>query len=119
MQDQVYRLVYLNQEHVSIVECHEIYSMIHFCIKFDTETSFTLVVGGGMLFSSAGAQNQALALGLIPAGTSPVAVFPPTPAQSVEAFSVIFSESLTVNRRGKRSDGTGKLYKSRGKSFVV
>ena len=72
-----------------------------------------------MLFSSAGAQNQALALGLIPAGTSPVAVFPPTPAQSVEAFSVIFSESLTANRRGKRSDRTGKFYKPRGKSFGI
>ena len=72
-----------------------------------------------MLFSSAGAQNQALALGLIPAGTSPVAVFPPTPAQSVEAFSVIFSESLTANRRGKRSDRTGKFYKPGGKSFSL
>ena len=78
---------------------------------------FPFLVGGGMLFSSAGAQNQALALGLIPAGTSPVAVFPPTPAQSVEAFSVIFSESLTANRRGKRSDRTGKFYKPGGKSF--
>ena len=80
---------------------------------------FPFLVGGGMLFSSAGAQNQALALGLIPAGTSPVAVFPPTPAQSVEAFSVIFSESLTANRRGKRSDRTGKFYKPGGKSFSL
>jgi len=87
--------------------------------KPDTKTSFILAVGGGMLFSSAGVQNQALALGLIPAGTAPVAVFPPTPDQSVEAFSVIFSESLTANRRGKRSDRTGKFYKPRGKSFVV
>ena len=71
-----------------------------------------------MLFSSAGVQNQALALGLIPAGTAPVAVFPPTADQSVQAFSVIFSESLTANRRGKRSDRTGKFYKPGGKYFV-
>ena len=93
--------------------------MTYFVQKPDTETSFTFIVGGGMIFSSAGVQNQALALGLIPAGTAPVAVFPPTPDQSVQAFSVIFSESLTINRRGKRSDRTGKFYKPRGKSFSL
>ena len=93
--------------------------MTHSVQKTDTKTSFILAVGGGMLFSSAGVQNQALALGLIPAGTAPVAVFPPTPDQSVEAFSVIFSESLTANRRGKRSDRTGKFYKPGGKSFSL
>ena len=93
--------------------------MTYFVQKPDTETSFISIVGGGMIFSSAGVQNQALALGLIPAGTAPVAVFPPTPDQSVQAFSVIFSESLTVNRRGKRSDRAGKFYKPRGKSFGI
>ena len=93
--------------------------MTHSVQKINTETSFILAVGGGMLFSSAGVQNQALALGLIPAGTAPVAVFPPTADQSVQAFSVIFSESLTANRRGKRSDRTGKFYKPRGKFFIV
>ena len=93
--------------------------MTHSEQKTDTEIFFILAVGGGMLFSSAGVQNQALALGLIPAGTAPVAVFPPTADQSVQAFSVIFSESLTANRRGKRSDRTGKFYKPRGKFFIV
>ena len=93
--------------------------MTYFVQKPDTETSLILAVGGGMIFSSAGVQNQALALGLIPAGTAPVAVFPPTPDQSVQAFSVIFSESLTANRRSKRSDRTGKFYKPRGKCFEM
>ena len=93
--------------------------MTHSEQKTDTEIFFILAVGGGMLFSSAGVQNQALALGLIPAGTAPVAVFPPTADQSVQAFSVIFSESLTANRRGKRSDRTGKFYKPGGKSFSL
>ena len=115
----MYRLVYLNREHVRILAWHKIYSTTYFVQKPDTETSFIFIVGGGMIFSSAGVQNQALALGLIPAGTAPVAVFPPTPDQSVQAFSVIFSESLTVNRRGKRSDRTGKFYKARGKSFEI
>ena len=66
-------------------------------------------VGGGMPFPSTpttGTEN--IAAGLAPPGTAPVAFFPPAPAQSVQAFSVIFSEVGAIGKRRKRSADRGK-----------
>ena len=69
-----------------------------------------LVVGGGMPFPSTpttGTEN--IAAGLAPPGTAPVAFFPPAPAQSVQAFSVIFSEVGAIGKRRKRSADRGRV----------
>ena len=61
-------------------------------------------VGGGMPFPSTpttGTEN--IAASLAPPGTAPVAFFPPAPTQSVQAFSVIFSEVGAIGKRRKRS----------------
>ena len=66
-------------------------------------------VGGGTPFPTTPTSGpEAIAAGLAPTGTVPVAFFPPVPTQSVQAFSVIFSESIVVGKRKKRSIHRGR-----------
>ena len=62
---------------------------------------FISLVGGGSLFSAGGAQVggvESLALGLVPAGLTPVAFFPSNPNQQMKAVSVIFREPSSQRR---------------------
>ena len=61
-------------------------------------------VGGGTVFSTSPAAGsvQTFAAALVPAGLTPVAFFPPTPNQQLQALSVIFLES-PVKKRKRRS----------------
>ena len=62
---------------------------------------FIFIVGGGSLFSAGGAQLggvESLALGLVPAGLTPVAFFPSNPNQQMKAVSVIFREPSSQRR---------------------
>ena len=71
-----------------------------------------ITVGGGVQFpTTPSAGPETIAAGLVPSGAVPVAFFPPSPAQSVQAFSVIFSESVVVGKRKKRSlhRGSGRM----------
>ena len=71
------------------------------------DSQFT--VGGGTPFPTTPTSGpEAIAAGLAPSGTVPVAFFPAVPTQSVQAFSVIFSESIIVGRRKKRSIHRGR-----------
>ena len=73
-------------------------------------------VGGGISLTpgatGAGGAVEALAIGLVPAGLTPVAVFPPAPAQQLQALSVIFLEAAPVKkkRRKKRYVEKESLY---------
>ena len=72
-----------------------------------TLTKFT--VGGGIQFPTTPSVGpETIAAGLVPSGGVPVAFFPPSPTQSVQAFSVIFSESIVAGRRRKRSVHRGR-----------
>ena len=72
-----------------------------------TLTKFT--VGGGIQFPTTPSVGpETIAAGLVPSGGIPVAFFPPSPTQSVQAFSVIFSESIVAGRRRKRSVHRGR-----------
>ena len=69
-------------------------------------------VGGGSPFPTTPTTGpEAIAAGLAPSGTLPVAFFPAVQGQSVSAFSVIFSESIVVGKRKKRSvhRGNGRM----------
>ena len=63
-------------------------------------------VGGGISLapgaSGVGGAAEALALGLVPAGLTPVAVFPPAPAQQLQALSVIFLEASPVKKKRRK-----------------
>ena len=69
-------------------------------------------MGGGTAFSQTPAVGslQTVAAGLVPAGLTPVAFFPPAPNQQLQALSVIFLEA-PVKKRKKRSgnDQRGEL----------
>ena len=68
-----------------------------------------LIVGGGISFPTTPTTGpEAIATGLVPSGTVPVAFFPANPTQSVSAFSVIFSESIVADKRKKRSINRGR-----------
>ena len=75
-----------------------------------------IIVGGGISLTpgatGAGGAVEALAIGLVPAGLTPVAVFPPAPAQQLQALSVIFLETAPVKkkRRKKRYVEKRSLY---------
>ena len=59
------------------------------------------LVGGGSLFSASSTTTgsaQGIALGLVPVGLTPVAFFPPTATQTLQAISVIFREAPVQNR---------------------
>ena len=72
---------------------------------------FQFTVGGGIQFpTTPSAGPETIAAGLVPSGGVPVAFFPASPTQSVQAFSVIFSESIVAGKRKKRS-----LHRGRGK----
>ena len=72
-----------------------------------TLTKFT--VGGGIQFPTTPSVGpETIAAGLVPSGGVPVAFFPPSPTQSVQAFSVIFSEGIVAGRRRKRSVHRGR-----------
>ena len=72
----------------------------------------SILVGGGSLFTStlnvAATSVQAIAAGLVPAGLTPIAFFPPVATQQLPAISVIFLEA-TVGKRKKRSSMNGNL----------
>ena len=69
-------------------------------------------VGGGIPFSPTAGGGQVLAAGLVPAGLTPVAFFPPEPTQQLQAFSVIFLEAPLKKRKRRHVEGRGldKLY---------
>ena len=74
---------------------------------------FTILVGGGSVFSSVtpvAGSSQAIALGLVPSGLTPVAFFPPTPAQILPALSVIFQETVAVKRKKRNVQRRKKWY---------
>ena len=65
-------------------------------------------MAGGIPFASvppAAGSLEALALGLVPAGLTPVAFFPPTENQTMPAFSVIFQEADERQARGMNFNG--------------
>jgi len=65
-------------------------------------------VAGGIPFASvtpAAGSLEAFALGLVPAGLTPVAFFPPTENQTMPAFSVIFQEANERQARGMIFNG--------------
>ena len=65
-------------------------------------------MAGGIPFASitpAAGSFEALALGLVPAGLTPVAFFPPTENQTMPAFSVIFQEADERQARGMNFNG--------------
>ena len=69
---------------------------------------FFILVAGGIPFASttpAAGSLQALALGLVPAGLTPVAFFPPTQNQTMPAFSVIFQEAEERQPRSMKYKG--------------
>ena len=66
---------------------------------------YEFIVGGGIPPTSG---QEVIAAGLAPAGTLPVAVFPAVSTQSVQAFTVVFSESIVVGKRKKRSMHRGR-----------
>ena len=69
---------------------------------------FLILVAGGIPFASttpAAGSLQALALGLVPAGLTPVAFFPPTQNQTMPAFSVIFQEADERQPRSMKYKG--------------
>ena len=70
---------------------------------------YKFTVGGGIQFpTTPSAGPETIAAGLVPAGGAPVAFFPASSTQSVQAFSVIFSESIVVGKRKKRSMHRGR-----------
>ena len=82
--------------------------------SFIPNINISPLVGGGSPISPGTpvpGTPQAIAVGLVPQGLSPVAFFPATAAQTMPAISVIFSESLLVGKRKKR--GAWK-YEDRG-----
>ena len=66
---------------------------------------YEFIVGGGIPPTSG---QEVIAAGLTPAGTLPVAIFPAVSTQSVQAFTVVFSESIVVGKRKKRSMHRGR-----------
>ena len=70
---------------------------------------FQFTVGGGIQFpTTPSAGPETVAAALVPSGGVPVAFFPASPTQSVQAFSVIFSESIVAGKRRKRSLHRGR-----------
>ena len=81
-------------------------------MKLVTKAVFSVIflVGGGTAFSSSAPTGlQAVAAGLVPAGLTPVAFFPPTNTQTLQALSVIFLEA-PVKKRKRRSSFRGINY---------
>ena len=73
------------------------------------------LVGGGAAFGSTiptSGTIQAIAAGLVPTGLTPVAFFPPSPTQQLQALSVIFLEA-PLKKRKKRfaKKGNSKFYR--------
>ena len=65
------------------------------------------LVGGGSAFASTTQSVsgvQAIAAGLVPAGLTPVAFFPPSPTQQLQALSVIFLETPIKKRKKRHSE---------------
>ena len=73
------------------------------------------LVGGGAAFGSTiptSGAIQTIAAGLVPTGLTPVAFFPPSPTQQLQALSVIFLEA-PLKKRKKRfaKKGSFKFYR--------
>ena len=73
------------------------------------------LVGGGAAFGSTiptSGAIQVIAAGLVPTGLTPVAFFPPSPTQQLQALSVIFLEA-PLKKRKKRfaKKGSFKFYR--------
>ena len=86
----------------------KLYHTTHCSSQVATLLSITFLVGGGTAFSSSPAAGsiQAVAAGLVPAGLTPVAFFPPTNTQTLQALSVIFLEA-PLKKRKRRSSFRG------------
>ena len=72
-----------------------------------------MLVGGGSIFTFGPLEAgniEALALGLVPIGLTPVAFFPPTPEQSMPSLSVIFQEPDVRQKRSLNYNINGKFY---------
>ena len=75
--------------------------------------SFFVTVGGGSVFSAtapAAGSVQAIAIGMVPAGLTPVAFFPPVPSQIMPAISVIFLEPVPKKRKKRTLNHRNKEY---------
>ena len=67
------------------------------CFAISTDQISIYLVGAGIPLTSTNpvaGSLQAIALGLVPAGLTPVAFFPPTPNQTMQAFTVVFQEPV-------------------------
>ena len=81
----------------------------------DSYNFILFLVGGGAAFGSTTPTSgaiQAIAAGLVPTGLTPVAFFPPSPTQQLQALSVIFLEA-PLKKRKKRfaKKGSFKCYR--------
>ena len=73
------------------------------------------LVGGGAAFGSTTPTSgaiQAIAAGLVPTGLTPVAFFPPSPTQQLQALSVIFLEAPLKKRKKRFAEkGSFRFYR--------
>ena len=73
------------------------------------------LVGGGAAFGSTIPTSggiQAIAAGLVPTGLTPVAFFPPSPTQQLQALSVIFLEAPLKKRKKRFAEkGSFRFYR--------
>ena len=86
------------------------------------------LVGGGAAFGSTiptSGAIQTIAVGLVPTGLTPVAFFPPSPTQQLQALSVIFLEAPLKKRKKRFAEkGSFKFYRmyvntySYGSNFI-
>ena len=94
------------------------------CIEREIEALFLdrdiynlilFLVGGGAAFGSTTPTSgaiQAIAAGLVPTGLTPVAFFPPSPTQQLQALSVIFLEAPLKKRKKRFAEkGSFKFYR--------
>ena len=105
---------WLSQKHIFNIK-------IYYGHQHSTTNVFSLfLVGGGLSFSqatqTAGSTTQALAAALVPAGLTPVAYFPSTATQQLQAVSVIFLEA-PLRKRKKRH--LKRHYKKKGMSHYI
>ena len=91
---------------------------LHYMITFSLcqlvrRQAFFVTVGGGSVFSATApvaGSVQAIAIGMVPTGLTPVAFFPPVPSQIMPAISVIFLEPIPKKRKKRTLNPRNKEY---------
>ena len=102
-----YKKQLMNREEFGIIEA--------LFMDRDINNSILFLVGGGAAFGSTTPTSgaiQAIAAGLVPTGLTPVAFFPPSPTQQLQALSVIFLEAPLKKRKKRFAEkGSFKFYR--------